>query len=122
MTKMMSLRLSDVIQDTPASYHSGGDEGPAPSLYAGLQNGCPGDNLTHTDTSGKLAVLDKRTGVKPGLLCLFWPQVTWDLSSPARDQTRTPALEGEVLTTGPPEKFPLGRHFNPPALLSPRFR
>ena len=28
----------------------------------------------------------------------------WDLSSPTRDRTRPPALEGGVLTPGPPEK------------------
>ena len=32
----------------------------------------------------------------------FWPWDTWALSSPTRDQTHTPALEGEVLTTGEP--------------------
>ena len=26
----------------------------------------------------------------------------WDLSSPTRDQTHVPALEGRFLTTGPP--------------------
>ena len=35
----------------------------------------------------------------------FWPCI-WDLSPPARDQTHTPALEGEVLTTGQPGKSP----------------
>ena len=59
--------MTKVMEDTPASYHSGGDEGPAQGLYTGLQNGSPGDNLTHTHTSGKLAVGDKRTGVKPGM-------------------------------------------------------
>ena len=35
---------------------------------------------------------------------VFWPQGIWDLSSLTRDGTRTPALEGEVLTTGPAGK------------------
>ena len=30
-----------------------------------------------------------------------WPRDMWDPSSLARDQTHTPALEGEVLTSGP---------------------
>ena len=29
----------------------------------------------------------------------------WDLSSLTRNQTHAPALGGEVLTSGPPEKF-----------------
>ena len=41
----------------------------------------------------------------------------WDLSSPARNPTGTPALEGKVLTTGPPEKFP-GSSFNVEAKMS----
>ena len=35
---------------------------------------------------------------------VFWLQGMWDLSSPTRDQTHTPALEGEVLTSGLPGK------------------
>ena len=35
---------------------------------------------------------------------VFWPWAMWDLSSPTKGRTCTPALEGEVLTTGPPEK------------------
>ena len=37
---------------------------------------------------------------------VFGPQGMWNPSSPtrARDWTRTPALEGRVLTTGPPDK------------------
>lgn len=36
---------------------------------------------------------------------VFWPRGTWHLSFPTRDQTCTPALDGnEVLTTGPPGK------------------
>ena len=38
---------------------------------------------------------------------LFWPQGMWDFSSPTRNQPTSSALEGEVLTTGPPGK-PLG--------------
>ena len=34
---------------------------------------------------------------------VYWPQGMWDLSSSTRDRT-LPALEGEVLTTGPPGK------------------
>ena len=38
-------------------------------------------------------------------LLLFWPQGMWDLSSPPGIKTCPPhALEGEILTTGPPEK------------------
>ena len=38
---------------------------------------------------------------------VFWPRGTWHLSFPTRDQTCTPALDGnEVLTTGPPGKSP----------------
>ena len=33
---------------------------------------------------------------------VFWPQGMWNLNSPTRDQTHTPVLEGEILTTGPP--------------------
>ena len=33
---------------------------------------------------------------------VFWLRGMWDLSSQIRDQTCTPALEGKVLTTGPP--------------------
>ena len=36
----------------------------------------------------------------------FWPLCMWDLSSPTRDWTLTPALGGEGLTTGPPGKSP----------------
>ena len=35
---------------------------------------------------------------------VFWPRGMWDLSSPTRDQTVSPELEGQVLTTGPPGK------------------
>ena len=31
----------------------------------------------------------------------FLPQGMWDLSSLTRDQTCTPVLEGEILTSGP---------------------
>ena len=34
---------------------------------------------------------------------VFWPQGMWDLSSPTRDQTRTPCID-RVLTTGLPGK------------------
>ena len=34
----------------------------------------------------------------------FWPRGMWDLSFPTRDGTAPPALEGDVLTTGPPGK------------------
>ena len=37
---------------------------------------------------------------------VFWPQCMWDLSFPTRDRTHTCALEGKVLTTAPPGKFP----------------
>ena len=47
----------------------------------------------------------------------FCPQGMWDLSSLARNQTGTPALEGKVLTTCPPEKFP-GSSFNVEAKMS----
>ena len=76
----------------------------------------------HTDTSGKLAALDKRTGVKPGLFCLFGCRLRGILALQHGIEPAPPALEGEVLPTGPPEKFPSGRHFNPPAPLSPRLR
>jgi len=39
---------------------------------------------------------------------VFRPQGLWDLSSPIRDQTHIPSLEGEVLTTGPPGKSQKG--------------
>ena len=35
---------------------------------------------------------------------VFWPGGTWDLRYLTRDRTHTPALEGEVQTTGPLEK------------------
>ena len=38
---------------------------------------------------------------------VFWPQGMWDLRSPTRDRTPPPALEGKVLTAGPPGKSPL---------------
>ena len=34
----------------------------------------------------------------------FWPRGMWDLGSPTRGGTAPPALESEVLTTGPPGK------------------
>ena len=37
----------------------------------------------------------------------FWPGTMWDLNSPPGIEPSPPALEGEVLTTGPPGKFPL---------------
>ena len=37
---------------------------------------------------------------------IFWPQGMWDLSSPTRDGTHTPCLEGEVLATGLPGRSP----------------
>ena len=40
----------------------------------------------------------------PALYLGFGPGGMWDLSSPTRDQTHIPVLEGEVLTTGPPGK------------------
>ena len=36
---------------------------------------------------------------------VFWPQGMWDLPGPGIEPT-PPALEGEVLTTGPPGKSP----------------
>ena len=33
---------------------------------------------------------------------VVWSQGMWDLSSPVRDGTQPPALEGKVLTTRPP--------------------
>ena len=39
-----------------------------------------------------------------GFVFFFLPRGTWDLCSPTRDRTLTPALEGEVLTTGLPRK------------------
>ena len=39
-------------------------------------------------------------------ILIFWLRDLCDLSSSTRDQTHTPALESEVLTTGPPGKFP----------------
>ena len=43
------------------------------------------------------------------ILFMFWflPHGTWSLSSLIRDGTHTPALEGEVLTTGLPGNSPL---------------
>ena len=35
---------------------------------------------------------------------VFWPQGMWNLSSPPGIKPAPPALEGEVLTTGPPGK------------------
>ena len=32
---------------------------------------------------------------------VFWLQGLWDLNFPTRDRSCTPALEGDVLTTGP---------------------
>ena len=47
----------------------------------------------------------------------FWPRGMWDLSSWARDRTTSPALESEVLTTGPPRKISsLGSHAANPFL------
>ena len=39
-------------------------------------------------------------------LFFFWPRCMWDLSSPTKDWTLTPALGSEGLTTGPPGKSP----------------
>ena len=38
------------------------------------------------------------------MFCFFWSWVMGDLSSPTRDQTSNPCMEGKVLTTGPPRK------------------
>jgi len=38
---------------------------------------------------------------------VFWPWSMWDLNYQTKDQTRHPALEGEILTTGPPGKSPI---------------
>ena len=47
----------------------------------------------------------------------FWPRGMWDLSSWARNRTISPALGGEVLTTGPPGKISsLGPHAANPFL------
>ena len=37
-------------------------------------------------------------------ILVLWLRGMWDLSSPTRDRTRTPAMEGEVLSTGPPRR------------------
>ena len=37
---------------------------------------------------------------------VFWPQGMWDLCSRLAVKLAPPALEGEVLTTGPPEESP----------------
>ena len=37
---------------------------------------------------------------------VFWPQGMWDLSSRPGIEPASPALEGEVLTTGPPGESP----------------
>ena len=39
-------------------------------------------------------------------ILVFWPQGMWDLSPPPRIAPPSPALEGEVFTTGPPGKSP----------------
>ena len=39
----------------------------------------------------------------------FWPRGMWDLSSRTKDGTAPPALEGDILTTGPPVKS--SQHF-----------
>ena len=36
---------------------------------------------------------------------VFWPRGLWNISLPTKNQTHTYALEGQVLTTGPPGKF-----------------
>ena len=38
------------------------------------------------------------------LFCFVFDHKTWDLSSPPGIEPASPALEGKVLTTGPPEK------------------
>ena len=42
---------------------------------------------------------------------MFWPQGMWDLNSQTSDQTCTPALEGEALTTGPLGMSPKGAFY-----------
>ena len=42
----------------------------------------------------------------------LWPRGTWDPSSPTRDPARTPALQGEALTTGPRGKSPVHETLN----------
>ena len=37
------------------------------------------------------------------MFCFFWQGGLWDLSSLTRDDPAPPALEGEILITGPPE-------------------
>ena len=56
------------------------------------------------------------------MFCFFLPRGMWDLSSPTKDRTHIPYLEGKVLTTGPSGKsylfFLLIPHSSPPFLLS----
>ena len=51
---------------------------------------------------------------------MFWLQGMWDLSFPTRDQTHTPELEGEVITSGPPGKCRNPSILNPSVQLSER--
>ena len=47
---------------------------------------------------------------------VFWQRSMWDHSSPTRDQTCTPELEGEVLTTEQPGKSISPFFWSPAAL------
>ena len=55
-----------------------------------------------TWTIKKKIFVEFLTVLLPFYVLVFWPQDMWDLSSSSRDVTHTPALEGEVLTTGTP--------------------
>ena len=47
-----------------------------------------------------LLLTDSRCGVQA-----LWLPGMWDLSSPTRDQTWAPTLQGRFVTTGPPGKY-----------------
>ena len=40
------------------------------------------------------------------MFCFVFDHKTWDLSSPPGTEPASPALEGKVLTTGPPGEVP----------------
>ena len=57
-------------------------------------------SLRHTDS---LAVVHRLSSCRTWTW-LLWGWCVWDLSSPTRDQTPVPVLQGEILNTGPTGK------------------
>ena len=109
--------MQETLRDVgsiPGSWRSPGGEHSNP-----LQYSCPGNP---TDRGAWQATVHGVTKSQTGLkwlsifkvciefvtilflfyILVFWLQAMWNLSSLTRNWTAPPALEGEILTTGPP--------------------